>query len=339
MALALVPKTGQVLFTTFNALYQGAYQAVEKFYEDFATTMPSNSETQLYHWIAQLPGMKEWIGQRQMNNAVLRGYSLTNKVFEDSIALDKFKVKNDQWGAFGPTVSAFGDAVGKWPDQQMAAVVDAGHKTLCYDGQNFFDTDHPISLTDASQGTFSNMGDGAAYDLSIDPVGAFNLARSAMASFVGDAGQPLGLLADTIMVHPSLERYATMIATSELIPQTFASTGPSVTSIATAAASSNPFKGRVKVIVNPFLANVAGYVYCSKRPIKPFIWQLREAPVFQALVDPTLPNMFERREFVYGAEAQGGAGYSLPFLCIRLSNGLSSAAALTTGQTSTVGGS
>ena len=61
MALALVPKTGQVLFTTFNALYQGAYQAVEKFHEDFATTMPSNSETQLYHWIAQLPGMKEWV--------------------------------------------------------------------------------------------------------------------------------------------------------------------------------------------------------------------------------------------------------------------------------------
>jgi len=149
-----------------------------------------------------------------------------------------------------------------------------------------------------------------------------------------------GTLADTIMVHPSLERYATMIATSELIPQTFAATGlPTAGSIITAAASSNPFKGRVKVIVNPFLSNVAGYVYCSKRPIKPFIWQLREAPVFQALVDPTLPNMFERREFVYGAEAQGGAGYSLPFLCIRLSNGLSSAAALTTGQTSTVGGS
>jgi phage major head subunit gpT-like protein len=339
MALQLVPKTGQVLFTTFNALYQGAYQAVEKFHEDYATTMPSNSETQLYHWIAQLPGMKVWLGARQMNNAVLRGYSLTNAVYEDSISLDKFKVKNDQWGAFGPSVTAFGDAVGKWPDQVMAAVVDAGHKTLCYDGQNFFDTDHPVSLTDASQGTFSNMGDGAAYDLSIDPVGAFNLARSAMASFVGDAGQPLGLLADTLMVHPALERYATMIATSELIPQTFAATGPATSNIATAATSSNPFKGRVKIVVNPFLTNVAGYVYCSKRPIKPFVWQLREAPQFQALVDPTLPNMFERREFVYGAEAQGAGGYSLPFLCIRLSNGLSSAATLSTGQTSTVGGS
>jgi len=339
MALTLVPKTGQVLFTTFNALYQGAYQAVEKFYEDYATTMPSNSETQLYHWIAQLPGMREWIGPRQMNNAVLRGYSLTNVVYEDSIALDKFKVKNDQWGAFGPSVTAFGDAVGKWPDQRMAAVVDAGHKTLCVDGQNFFDTDHPVSMSDASRGTFSNMGDGAAYDLRIDPVGAFNLARSAMASFVGDAGQPLGLLADTIMVHPALERYATQVATSEFIPQTFNATGVSGATVVAAAASSNPFKGRVKVIVNPFLTNVAAYVYCSNRPIKPFVWQLREAPVFQALVDPTLPNMFERREFVYGAEAQGAGGYSLPFLCIRLSNGLASAATLATEQSSTVGGS
>jgi hypothetical protein len=41
--------------------------------------------------------------------------------------------------------------------------------------------------------------------------------------------------------------------------------------------------------------------------------------VFTPLVDPTLPNMFERREFVYGSEAQGAGGYSLPFLAVRCS--------------------
>ena len=55
MAFQLVSKTGQVLFTTFNALYQGAYQAVEKFYEDFATTMPSNSETQRFRCASVMP--------------------------------------------------------------------------------------------------------------------------------------------------------------------------------------------------------------------------------------------------------------------------------------------
>ena len=45
--------------------------------------------------------------------------------------------------------------------------------------------------------------------------------------------------------------------------------------------------------------------------------QLREAPQFVNLVDPTLPNMFNAREFVYGAEGAGAGAYSLPFLAVR----------------------
>ena len=324
MALQLVPATGQVLFTTFSALYQGAYEKVPTFYQDFSTVMPSNSETQLYHWIAQLPGMKEWIGERQLNNAVLRNYSLTNKNYEDSVKLDKFKVADDQWGAFGQTVQAFGDAVARWQDQQMAAIVEASATTLCYDGQYFIDTDHPVSLTDSyatgldGVATFSNKLDGAAYDFEADPIGAWNKGRAQMASFVGDAGQPLGLMADTVMVPPSLELQAIRLAQAEITTQTFAATGPANASIVAAASQSNVNKGKVNYIVNPYLTTKAAYVMCSTRPIKPFVWQLRQAPVFTSLVDPTLPNMFVNREFIYGAEARGCGGYSLPQLCVRL---------------------
>lgn len=321
--MQLIPSTGQALFTTFNALYQGAYSAVPKFFEDYCTTMPSNTTFQLYHWIAQLPGMKEWIGERQLNNAVLRNYSLKNKDYEDSVRLDKFLVEDDQYGAFGPTVQAFGDSVGRWEDEQMGDIVENAITALCYDGQPFFSTSHPVSISDPyavgmdGSATFSNKLVGADYDFGTDPIKAWNLARAKMATYVGDAGKLMGLQADTIMVPPSLELQAIRLGQAEITTQTV--TNKAGSENVAAAGVSNVYKGKLKIIVNPYLKTAAAYAMCSARPIKPFIWQLRKKPVFTALVDPTLPNMFERREFVYGAESRGAGGYSLPQLCVRMS--------------------
>lgn len=308
----------EVLFTGYNAQFQAAFQAMPKFYQEFATEMPSGTTTELYHWIDQLPGMREWIGARQKNNVSLRDYTLTNKNFEDSIGLDKFRVKDDTHGAFAQTVWAFGQAVAKWPDEQIAAVVEAGTSDLCFDGQYYFDTDHPLSLDDASLSTYSNLLVGASYDLSADPVGAWAKAQAAMGAFKGASGKPLGLRANLLMVPPALERYALQVAQANIVPQTFGD----VTGTANVAAAgvSNIYMGKLEVLVNPYLTTAnAAYAICSTRGIKPFVWQLREAPVFVNLVDPTLPNCFNEKEFIYGAEGRGVAGYSFPFLCVRLS--------------------
>jgi phage major head subunit gpT-like protein len=304
------------LFIQFNAQFQAAYEKVATFYDKFSTIMPSTSSTNLYHWIAQLPGMREWLGQRQTENAILRDYSLTNRAWESTVGLDKFKVQDDQHGAFGVVVQAQAEAVAAWPDQRMAACVEAATAAYGYDGQYFFSDNHPVSLEDSSLGVYDNNLTGTSYTLSTDPIGVWQRASEAMAAFKGDGNRPLGLIADTMMVPPSLRRYAVQAAKAELIPQTFAASGATTTTIA-AAGVSNIYVGDFMVIVNPYLTTSAAYVLCANRAVKPFIWQLREAPLFTALVDPTLPNMFEQREFKYGVEARAAEGYSLPFLAIR----------------------
>jgi phage major head subunit gpT-like protein len=315
MALNLLDSTtGQLLFTQFSAQYQAAYKAGPQVWDQFSTLMPSTTSTNLYHWIAQLPGMREWVGSRQMHSAVLRNYSLTNREFEASIKLNKFLVADDQHGAFGVTVEAHAQSVARWRDERMAAAVEAATTTEGYDGQYFFSAAHPVSLDDSALGTYSNLLTGASYNLAADPIGVWQAASELMATYKGDSNKPLGLMANALMVPPQLRRWAVQAAKAELVPQTFTSNS---NANASAAAVSNVYIGDFVVIVNPYLTTAAAYVMCLDRAVKPFIWQERQSPMFTALVDPTLPNMFAAKEFIYGDEARGAEGYSLPFLAVR----------------------
>jgi phage major head subunit gpT-like protein len=307
--------TSQILFTGYNAQFQQAFQTTEQYWKMFATRMPSGTETELYHWVAQLPGMEEVTGPAHKNNVPLRDYTLTNKVFKSRIALDKWKVKNDTHGAFAQTAYAFGESVARWPDEQLAAAVEAATAAVCYDGQYFFDTDHPYSLDDSALGTYSNNLVGAAYNLAADPIGVWQAASEAMAAFKGDSGKPLALQADALMVPPALRRWAMQAARADLVPQVVRNVAGSEN--VAAAGVTNIYRGDFDVIVNPYLSTAACYAMCTKKAIRPFVWQVREEPVFVQRVDPTDPAVFDQDEFIYGAESAGVPGYSLPFLAVR----------------------
>ncbi|MEO8531360.1 MAG: Mu-like prophage major head subunit gpT family protein, partial [Deltaproteobacteria bacterium] len=47
------------------------------------------------------------------------------------------------------------------PDEIVFALLRAGFTTNCFDGQFFFDTDHPTTLSDGTQSAVSNMQSGA----------------------------------------------------------------------------------------------------------------------------------------------------------------------------------
>ena len=311
----------QALFVGFNAQFQNGIGSATPVWQDFSTLMPSNTKNALYHWVDQLPSLREWIGSRTINNAALRDYTLPNKNFEHSLAFNKFDLADDQHGAYGAWVQEQGKAGGRWPDEQMALAVKNATTVNCYNGHPFFYASHPVNMDNAGGGTFSNLLTGAAYDITKDPTGTWQAGSEAMAAFTGAGGANLGLQADTMMVPTNLRRYAVEAAKAELVPQTFAATGPATTSgIVAAAPKTNIYVCDFKVIVNPYLptASPSVVIFDSKVGIKPFIWQLRQAPVFIPQTDPSLSQPFYHQEFVFGVEARGAAGYSLPFLAVRL---------------------
>lgn len=305
------------LFQQWDQRFEAAMQAQRTYQELYATTMPSASTSTIHSWLEAQEGLREWIGARQIDNVVARDYTLVNKTFEKTIGLDREKVADDTYGVFGSAVDGLGVASRLWPDDVMTTIVENGTTNLCWDGQPFFDTDHPVDLDDASKGTFSNNLVGAQYDFGTDPAGAYDLGCIALAEILGADGRTHDTVPDLIMVPSRKKKGMLTLINAELTAQAIKNVAGSEN--VGGAGATNVFQGSITGLVNTRLRDPnAVYLMKAAGPIKPFIWQLRQATQLVALNGPTDANVFNEKKFLYGVDGRGAGGYSLPWLCVRL---------------------
>jgi phage major head subunit gpT-like protein len=138
----------------------------------------------------------------------------------------------------------------------------------------------------------------------------YSTVRSAMMSFKGRDGSPLGIMPNLLMVPPQLEAVSRQILNADFIA---AAVGGNA-----AQAQTNVFKGSANLLVNPYLTNAtAWYLMDASRAIRPFVWQLRQAPTFTWKNRPEDDNVFMRDELLYGVTARGNAGFGLWFLAAK----------------------
>lgn len=142
-------------FTGFRANFKDGFSRVQPDWNKVATLITSETETNLYAWLGQFPKMKEWLGDRVIKNLAANSYSLTNKPFESTVAVPKPKMEDDTYGIFSTIMEELGYTAATHPDELVFAAIAAGASSLCYDGQYFFDTDHPI-VVDGAATTASN---------------------------------------------------------------------------------------------------------------------------------------------------------------------------------------
>jgi phage major head subunit gpT-like protein len=70
--------------------------------------------------------------------------------------VDRNDIEDEQLGFYNPIVAALAQEARKHPEKLLADLMSAGFTTACYDGQYFFDTDHPVGSA-----TASNFGGGS----------------------------------------------------------------------------------------------------------------------------------------------------------------------------------
>jgi len=75
--------------------------------------------------------------------------------------MHRSNIEDDQYGVDAPTFETLGQNASEHPDPLIFALLAAGFATACYDGQYYFDTDHPVIQADGSVASVSNVQAGA----------------------------------------------------------------------------------------------------------------------------------------------------------------------------------
>lgn len=302
--------------TGFKTIYNNALRAVTPQYPKIAMVLPSTTEFNTYAWMEQLAQMREWLGARDIQNISVQEYTIKNLLYELTIAVERAKLEDDQYGVYNIRFAAMARSVIMHPDQLVFPLFIAGFTTgKSYDGLTFFSTAHKSG---------SNK---ATYVLSHENYGA---AKALLGATRDSKGQPFfdGTEKYTLVTGTKLETTARQILNGEFI------------SVANGSTQTNVWKGDADYVKNPritsdtawFLvvtlplkAEETGQV-ANREPIKimdqmpsafaPFIYQPRTAPEWQQQVDPNTSAMvFDEDKYLYGVRQRDNAGYGLHQLC------------------------
>ena len=280
------------LQSTFRALFLQTYGEVTPKWPLAAMEAPSENAAENYQWLGDVPGMKEWVDVKALEQ--LRGFnfSITNKDWEATLQVDRNHIDDDQLGIYKPRIMELAAEAKRHPDELISNLIKNGAASLCYDGQFFFDTDHVEGDSGSQSNKLTGTGTTVA-QLTAD----FRAARAAMWKFKNDRGKPWlrGEPKFLVICPPDLQGAFEELFTAAMISNT-----------------TNVLKGAADVWVNPYLTDANDWVLAHVgAPIKPFILQMRKRPEFVALDQPTAEGVFLRKKFLYGVEGRYNAGYGL----------------------------
>ena len=275
------------LYKGFSAVFREAFAKAGSVYGRIATEVPSTSRQEEYNWLGRVPRMREWIGERVIQNLSAYSYTVNNLDWEATVAVDRNDIEDDAVGIYTPMVRALAAAAATHPDELVFDLLADGFVNHCYDARAFFDTAHPTGAGPAQ----SNKATATLSSTS------YAAARSAMMSLVDERGRTLGVVPDLLMVPPQLEKAALEILRADL----------------TTDGSSNVYRNSADLVVSPYLSGspTAWYLLDTSKAVKPFIFQRRKAPVFVSKDSPDDERVFTRKEYLYGVDSRDNAGYGL----------------------------
>lgn len=271
----------QALQTSFSSIFRSAYRDTPEFGSVISTQVPSSTSVNTYGWMRRLLEMRKWEGPRVAQNLNTHAYTLENEDYEATLACDRNDIEDDQLGLFSPRVQELGRVARRFKDQLLLAVI--AENPVGFDGVTFFNDAHPLDPA----GTQDNV--------STETFGPDNwqAVRARMQGYTGEDGRPLGVNPNLVVIPPEYERMAKHIFQAPLA----------------ANGGTNVQNGEARYLVIPEWAGTnQWYALDVSAPIKPFLFQLRKAPVLVSKTSMTDDNVFREKEFLWGLDARGAAG-------------------------------
>ncbi|MEO1820580.1 Mu-like prophage major head subunit gpT family protein [Pseudomonas sp.] len=151
----------KTLNVAFKAAFAQAFTDALVDYDQIVLEVKSTTATEEYGWLGQTTGFREWIGDRVIQNLKQHGYSIKNRTFENTVGVPREAIEDDQYGVYTPLMAQLGQDAKEHPAELVYALLKDGFNQKCYDGQNFFDTDHPVLNKAGVEQSVSNFQGGS----------------------------------------------------------------------------------------------------------------------------------------------------------------------------------
>ena len=332
--MIISPSNVSYFFTHVVApMFYQAYDTAPTFHDKIATTIPSTSEQNGYGWMGMVEKLRMWKGPRTVHSPAPYTYFVTNQPFELTLSIDEFRLEDDTYGIYFPMITNMGKQSKKWPDYQLRDLItaagdySAASLQLSLDGVAHWSASHLIDPYKPSSASNTYVNDyGTAGTSSIGSITcggyltptAYSTVWTDMCCRVSENGEALGIVPSHLVVPPQLDMVGKTILHAQFFsPQTSTYAIGSGTNV---GAMQNVLVGSSDLIMLPDLAAssaTAWYLLDCTKALKPFIWQLRQAPDFVARVTPNDPVVFDSHTYLYGTKARGAPGWGLPFLSSR----------------------
>ncbi|KVN13283.1 MULTISPECIES: Mu-like prophage major head subunit gpT family protein [unclassified Burkholderia] len=139
------------IYTGVKTAYQNGFDGASSVWKDLATKVPSNTREEHYTWLGQFPRLREWIGDRVIQNLKAYEYTIKNRKFESTISIERDNIEDDTYGLFAPLFKDMGGAAAVHPDELLFELIASGFTANCYDGLPFFSDQHPVGKDSESK--------------------------------------------------------------------------------------------------------------------------------------------------------------------------------------------
>lgn len=268
--------------------------------EGLARTIPSTTSVEEWDWLGDLPGFKEWKGDRELAEIDAFKLRIANRPWATGLRLHQDQIDDDKLGLFASTVPGLAAGCRSHRADLMAqallngftgsAFPEAGNG-LAYDGAFFFSDSHTVSGGPAQSNKMTSALSASALS---------EARRKARSMRTADGARPLDIQPTHLIVGPKLEETAEKLVASDLVPNA-----------AGTATESNIHKGKYKVIVSPRIVDAYDdywFLADFRAVYLPLIFQLRKE-IMPSSTPPDSEPRFRRGELWFGAEARYNVGY------------------------------
>jgi len=266
------------------------------YYQDLATRIQSNSDSETYKWLGSLPRMREWGTGRLARGLGAESYSVENLKYESTLEVDRDEIADDKTGQIRIRIGELAVRAATHKDYLISQLLINGETAGfdSYDGVSFFNDAHVSGSSGAQDNKLTSPAVAPDGPTTEEFKIGLKTAIGALLAFKDDQGEPMAIS-------------ATGLACA--VPTTMYMAALEAVSATVVSSTSNALQGVARIIALPWLSDASKwYLLKTDGVIRPFIFQDREAVEFTALTEES-DEGFRREKFLYGVRARYRLAY------------------------------